>query len=305
MSTLDYILFGSPPVATPGSGSYDDRVIGTGDAFPSFPGLVQYNDLLLNDKGAFDHYHINSIDGLDDAELRDFRSAKPFDDGEDVFGSLYSGRSLAINGEIRAYHVWKTDDMREAMQAAFQVRGGFGLRNPERPLWIRRGNPAKDRLIYCKKNAKLEIPHAQPTRAAPWIPFMVPMRASDPRILSYLLHSYVQEGAGTFSITNEGNYQAKILMRFYGPATTMTLTNSYEAVVQVVEVGPIASGSYVEILGSRVRNQDGSNAYNLYSSDSDRITLGPGPAIANNLQLTGTGMGSSTSLAVQWRDSWV
>src|SRR4051812_27041728 len=110
---LDHILFGDPPTPSIGSGSDIDRVVGTGDAFSSFPGYLQYNGLLLNYNVEYDYYHINSIDGIDDAELRDFRSNKPFDDGEDVYGSLYSGRSIVINGQIRAFDVWKTDDMRE------------------------------------------------------------------------------------------------------------------------------------------------------------------------------------------------
>jgi hypothetical protein len=195
MSNLDYILFGEPPVVSPGSGSPDDSVLGSGDAFPSFPGLVQYNGLVLNQRANFDHYRINSIDGLDDAELRDFRSNKPFDDGEDLYGSLYSGRSVVINGQIRAYHTWKTDDMREAMQTAFALNSGFGNPNVEKPLWFRRGSTIKDRLIYCKKIGKIEIPHAQPTSQFGWIPFMIPLRASDPRMLSYLLHSVTLTGS--------------------------------------------------------------------------------------------------------------
>jgi hypothetical protein len=46
----------------------------------------------------------------------------------------------------------------------------------------------KDRLIYCKKNAKIDIPTcAADLTVRAWVPFMIPLRASDPRMLSYLL----------------------------------------------------------------------------------------------------------------------
>jgi hypothetical protein len=217
MSTVDSILFGDPPTASAGSGSSVDRIIGTGDAFPSFPGILQYNGLLLNYTPEYDYYRINTIDGIDDAELRDFRSNKPFDDGEEVYGSLYSGRSIVLNGQIRAYNVWKADDMREALQTAFALNSGFGNPNVEKPLWFRRGSAVKDRLIYCKKNAKIDIPNVQPTSGRAWVPFMIPLRASDPRMLSYLRHSATQMGAGEQIIINAGNFPAKLLLRLLRP----------------------------------------------------------------------------------------
>jgi hypothetical protein len=302
MSNLDYILFGDPPVASPGSGSVDDRVIGTGNAFPSFPGLVQYNGLLMNDLQSYDYFHINNIDGLDDAELRDFRSSRPFDDGEDLYGSLYSGRPVVINGEIRAYDVWKTDDMREALQTAFALNTGFGNPNVEKPLWFRRGSTVNDRLIYCKKNAKIEIPHTLPTKQSGWVPFMVPLRASDPRMLSYLLHSVSQAGEGSTLVNNAGNFPSKALLRFYGPCTRLTLQRHHGGLQQTVIVGPISSGNYIEVLGSRIRDQNGDNAYDRYSDDSDKLTLGK---TDNVIEVTGTGLGSGSGVTIQWRDSWV
>lgn len=302
MSALDYILFGPPPTAIPGD---EDLVpdFGSGDAFPAFPGLLQYNGLLLNEDSALDYFHVTSVDGFDDAELRDFRAAKPFDHGEDIYGSLYGGRSIVINGEIRAYNVWKTGDMREALKRAFAIRGGFGISNPERPLWIRLGSTVNDRLIYCKRNAKIEIPHAQPTSMNPWVPFMIPLRASDPRILSYNLNTHSRNTTGTFSIVNAGDFPAKMLLRFYGPGT-MTLTREFESSLQTVTVGPLAGGSYIDILGSLVRDSNGNNAYQFYDSDSDKMWLGPGPE-TNDLQLDGTGMTSTSGVVISWRDSWM
>jgi hypothetical protein len=91
-------------------------------------------------------------------------------------------------------------------------------------------------------------------------------------------------------------------MRFYGPCTEMTLQRSHEGIVQEIVVGPIQAGDYIEILGSRIRDQDGNNAYDRYSDDSDKMTLGSG---GNIIDLRGTDFGSGSSVILQWRDSWV
>lgn len=297
MTNIDNILFGSEPGGDLGTGSPVDRVIGTGDSFPTFPGFVQYNKLLLNNWHNFDYFHVASIDGVDDAEIRDTRQPKPNDDGEDSYGAYYGGRSIVVNGQIRCYHVWKTDDMRDALKRA------FARKNLELPLWFRLGSPQRDRLIYCKKNAKLEIPMAVPTRGVPWVSYMVPLRATDPRI-----HSFVRKAAnnaiGNFTIFNEGNYDAKPLIRLYGPCTTMTLTRYHENEPQTIIVESIADGDYLDIDSTRVKDSLGANAYNRYSDDSDRLMLGPGPEL-NYFDFEGTGLGTNSRVLIQWRDAWV
>jgi hypothetical protein len=297
MSSIHNILFGPEILASLGRGSVVDRVIGTGGSFPTFPCVVQYNGLILNNTAEFDYFHINSVDGIDDAEVRDNRAVRPNDDGEDAFATAYSGRSLVISGEIRAYHLWKTDDMKEALKRAF-VRNSLSL-----PLRFALGDPEKDKIIFCKKVAKLEIPMAQPTMDMPWVNYMIPLRAEDPRILSFQPES-VTHGPGEFAVVNDGNYFAQPTLRFYGPATTLTLAQTFEGSTFAAEVGPIASGHYLEVIGSKVKDDAGAHAYNKYSDDSDRIFLGPGPA-ENLFTLSGTGVGGGAQVTVQWRHSWI
>ena len=300
------IIFGDPPAFGPGEGSPDDRIIGSGDAFPSFPPFVQYNGLLLNNWQAYDYFHINSIDGLDDADVRDNRQLNPNEDGETPYGTYYGGRTMVIDGQIRCYHLWKTDDMRDALKRAFRKS------QIEWPLWIRLGGPDKDRIIYCKRNAKLEIDMTQPTSDRPWVPFMIPLRASNPRMLSYRLHtesastgSGTQSGVDLFTITHDGDYDAEPVIRFYGPCTEMSLTRWYDTDGQTMIVGPIASGDYVEVDVSRKRVVDsaGNNAYSMYSDVSDFIRLWPeGP---NAFEFSGSGLSSESSIVCSYRDSWV
>jgi hypothetical protein len=298
MTSIHTILTGGPPSLDLGLGSELDRVIGTGDSFPAFPGLIEYNGIVLNHNAAFDYFHVNSVDGVDDADVRDIRSPKPNDDGEDAYGAPYGGRTLVINGEIRTYDVWKADDMRSALQRA------FALTSIEKPMIFKLGSPHKDKFVMCKKSAKTEIPWQQPTRDMPRVPYMVTLRASDPRFLSFLRQSYTKSGLGPFSLLNEGNYYANTSIRFTGPFEELTLTRYYEESVQIVRVGPVAAEEYIVVDGVSVTDHAGNNAYHLYSDDSDKLTLGPGPAL-NYLEVTGWMVTSPSSVIVQWRHSWV
>lgn len=294
----DPILIGGEPLPTFGTGSSADRVIGSGTSFPAFPGYVQYNGLLLNNYNEYDYYHIKSIEGLDDAEVRDNRQPKTNQDGENDLGMFYGGRTLVINGQIRAYHVHKADDMRD------YLKGVFARPRLELPLWFRVGGPDIDRIIYCRKNAKLTIPTAQPTRDTPWIEFQIPLRASDPRILSYRRQSATVDANSSAVVDNQGNYDAKTSIRLYGPATTLKLTRYYNNVPQQIIVDHIAAGDFLEIVGATVKDSSGNNAYGRYSDDSDKVMLGPSP-FSNYLDLEGTGTSSATKALIQWRHSSV
>jgi hypothetical protein len=94
MTSLHTFLVGGPSDDTLGVGSEADRVVGTGTSFPAFPGVIEYNGLILNYNATYDYYHVGGVDGVDDAEVRDIRSVRPNDDGEDAYGAPYGGRSL-------------------------------------------------------------------------------------------------------------------------------------------------------------------------------------------------------------------
>lgn len=283
-----------------GTGEVDERVVGTGDSWPSFPGIVDYNGFVMNDYTTADYYRISSIDGLDDAELRFTSAVKPNADGEEIYGSYYAGRTIVINGEIRASNLWMMDDMRSNMINA------FARKDKDYPLRLHHGGAATDRFVMCRKNAKLEIPMVTPTQQQPVLPFMISLRAKDPRILSFLPETFQYEvGDPTFfSLTNEGNYEAKIKLRFYGPVTQFILTRLYDGMLKTVTVTNILNGNYVEINGARVTDQDGANAFGQYSDDSEIMLMGPGPE-ENRFDVYGTGASGAAAVSFEWNHSWV
>ena len=171
---------------------------------------ISYNGLLLNYRDWIDTYVFRGIDGLDDAEVRNSANANPGDHGETPGNAYYSGRTITISGEIRYVHYPKMLDMREAL------RGAFADIQNERPLWIRHptGDITLDRIVYCRKQGKLEMP-TQSQRAQT---FQITLRASNPRIMSHELHSVSIPAGDDWRIINVGNIYAQPRIRFYGPA---------------------------------------------------------------------------------------
>lgn len=279
-------------------GSVVDRILGSGLSFPAFPGVVEYNGLIMNDITTYDYFHIESVDGIDDAEVRDYNASNPNLDGEISYGSQYGGRSLVINGEIRAYDLWKTDDMRAQLQAAFKRS------NTEIPLRLHMPGAINDRLIYCRRNAKIEMPWKAPSGQQSRVPFMVPLRASDPRMVSIIPETYERNSIGLFRLRNEGNYEARTLVRFFGPMTSATLTRTHNGEVQTIVVSDVADGDFVQVEGTRVTNIAGTSAYSHYDDNSDWMFIGAGP-VPNDFQFSGSGFGTNTKLYIQYRHSWV
>jgi tail protein len=82
-------------------------------------GWWEYDDLILNDRRTPDHYHLLSIDGLADADIRDPRTPWPSAHGEIALNSRYGGKTIVFEGEIRAGNVAKMRDMEAHLRDAF------------------------------------------------------------------------------------------------------------------------------------------------------------------------------------------
>jgi Phage tail protein len=281
-----------PQVADLGEGSLTDRVLGTGVSLPGLDGYYQYNGLLFNVRDWYDTFLLRQIDGLDDADIRTGASNNPGDHGETPTNAYYGGRTIVFAGDIRYFHYPKLRDLRQGLRDAFaDIRS-------EKPLWIRHpsGNLQLDRIVYCKKQGKLELPDLSqriPT-------FSITLRASNPRIMSYILYSQTISAGQTKVLVNDGNIFAEPRIRFYGDGT---LTRTAVGVTQTMVVTGVPSGGYIEVdysrRNSRVLDNDGNNAYANLSDDSDRIELEGGSG-GNSVTFTGTG-----SVLIAYRDSWV
>jgi Phage tail protein len=277
-----------PYVAGPGGGSNIDRVLGTGLALPGLDGFYQYNGLLMNVRDWIDTFLFRQIDGLDDADVRNSANPNPGEHGETPGNAYYGGRTISINGVIRYMHYPKMLDMRDALRAT------FANIQDEQQLWIRHpsGDTTLDRVVYCRKQGKLEIPSISSREQT----FQITLRASNPRIMSYEMHSVSINTGETIVINNKGNLFAQPRIRFFGNGT---LTRTVGDIQQVMQVTSVAD--YVEVDTSRrykrIVNAAEANAYDKLTDASDFITIEPGD---NTISFTGT-----SNVMIAWRDSWV
>lgn len=93
--------------------------------------VFEFNGLILNDRRRPDCYRITEITGLDDPDIRDTREENPDREGETIFQSLYSGRTVTLKGRIEAGSV---DELR---WMEYKLQDAFDDLNTEYPLHIR------------------------------------------------------------------------------------------------------------------------------------------------------------------------
>jgi hypothetical protein len=168
-----------PPPIGLGSGHPTLAIIGTGKSIP--PGLeskLEFNGLILNDRSVIDTYKVIRMSGLEDADIRDDREVNPQAHGETAFDSYYGGKTITIEGTIRAFNLAKLRDMQQALKYAFADL------SQERPLVFHGPDPENNVFINCKKNTPIAMTESQESDGIFYRPFLITLRASNFRFLS-------------------------------------------------------------------------------------------------------------------------
>jgi hypothetical protein len=185
--------------------------------------ILAYNGLVMNDRlVSAETYRITKLHGLDDADVRDAREVNAADHGETPHRALYGGRTIVIEGQIRANNLAKMRAMQQDMRSAF-----LGL--TEAPLYLHM-NHDPDTAIYinCRKSGKIEMDESQ-ARMDYWRDFQITLRASDPAFYSMndvdqgpipIPNRAGAVGASMFEFVNDGNWVAKPVMSIVGLAST-------------------------------------------------------------------------------------
>lgn len=181
-----------------------------------------------------------------------------------------------------------------------------------------------DRLVYCRplSHARVEVPTAT-RHATPGVALI----ASDPRIYSAEEHTqfvplYSAAGGGIGAplnapinmaagttvevvVTNDGNADAHPTVRFYGPATEVTLTNvttgdtlTVATTINTGQVLTYAGSEYATATGGHVVSLDGAGRYGSWV---ERIpfVLPPGESV---LRFEAD---DDAQAVVTWRDTWL
>jgi hypothetical protein len=179
------------PASPPGYGEglVDQAVLGSGDAQPrGLEVTLEYNGLRFNNTKTVDKIRITQIDGLADPDIRDSRDVNPSAHGETTYPSYYGGRTITLAGRIEAYSLDKLRDMQQALKQTFNDI------SRERALIFRTPDPRDDIMLICKKSTAMTMIESQADYRF-FRDFLITLRASNPRFLSYL----VQSSSSSFS----------------------------------------------------------------------------------------------------------
>jgi hypothetical protein len=138
--------------------------------------------LKFNVTKTVDKIRIIQMDGLADADVRDSRDVNPSAHGETTYPSYYGGRTLTLTGRIEAHSLDKLRDIQQALRQAFNDI------SRERALIFRTPDPRDDIMLICKKSSPMTMLESQ-TDYRFFRDFLITLRASNPRFLSYLVQS--------------------------------------------------------------------------------------------------------------------
>jgi hypothetical protein len=295
-----------PPPVGLGTGDPVDRILGTKTSGPrGVEAIIEYNGLYLNKRDWVDTYVVESIDGLDDADVRDQRANDPADDGETAFPSFYAGRTLVLTGHIRTKTIWKMRDMQQALRAAFADL------SQERPLIFRTDDVNTDMQIFCKKSSAIKMTDQQQHADHFERQFQITLRSSKGVFLSYLRHfQQIAINAATvpFVVHNAGDYKSRPVYEFIGPyGTGARLTNNDSeggpGVIQFTAAVPPGDAWSVDITKRTMVNQAGNNMFPNLDVASDWLKLEKGD---NNMQFDSTGYTIGQSFVnVYWYDTYI
>lgn len=287
-----------------GTGTADLAVAGTGLAVPSgVEARFEYNGLYLNMREWIDTILVNSIDGLHDADVRDSREVNPAAHGETAFNSFYGGRTIVLNGRIRAFSLNKMRDLQVALRAAFNDI------SQERPLiFHNRIDSNRSFKIDCKKSQPIAMGEAQGNFKYER-DFQVTLRASNPRFTALLSQSQTIPQANfgsSVTLMNAGNFRAQPFITLTGPMTFPVITNETTDEVFTFKNVPIISAGdsyFIDVAKRRVYDAAGVNQFSkIFVSLTDWIELAPGDNILN---ITATGTTSASTMTVTWHNTYM
>lgn len=206
--------------------------------------IYKFNGLVLNDrKSQIDNYKITKIDGLFDADIRDSRDVNPSRHGETAFESFYGGKTITIEGVIRAGNIDKMRNMIFDLQKAFA-----DLREHSLEIYEHSGLQTNTPVAYinCKKMSPLMITESQDTRRPERV-FSITLRASNPFVYSVNSDIYtIYTNSSSVSITGR-SYDRKYMRDYnsiYGNLSYLDITSGGNMPQNpVIDIfGPIDSG---------------------------------------------------------------
>lgn len=275
----------------------------------------QFNGLTLNSGkgtlplgGLFSNYayYIQEIGGLDDADIAVSADNLPAAHGEISMPGFYGGRTITLQGFIRAINPYQ---LRVAQQ---NLREAFGQNFTEKSLIFLTGDAVNgDIFINCRKSAPLAMREQVTKYNEHRRDFLVTLRASDPRFLAFTSSTTASAtnpaNLANLSCTNAGNWSAYPTFTIHGPFNAnLILTNTTTGVFTKLDTALLSTNTIViDTAAKTVKDSQAANAnrYSYLDPTAAWVTLEPG---AQNIQLSGVAGGSAVSqVTVTWRSAWI
>lgn len=301
--------------------------------------VFEYNGIVLNDRSEQECYWVDTAEGFDDPDIRISAEENTQNIGEQPNPGFYGGRTMTLNGHMRAGSYTKLVEMTDALKMAFRNLTEDSLLL--RPHADSIAFTHVDMTIECRKSDKLMIARKIDNPAGLFKrSFQVTLRASDPLYVGDTLHSvvivpsvvsslgfsfslsfdmafdepmdsdgYPASGGNTGQATNAGNWRAWPVIRFDGYLRDARLINSSLG-QELVLAQPVYDGEYIEIdthpSRSTVLTGTGSNAFSYLDTSSDWLQIAGADEVLNginNLSLTVSEFGANGEVTVSWRDT--
>ena len=180
----------------------------------------------------------------------------------------------------------------------------------ELPLVFRGTTPETDMMIYCRKSQAIQMADEQRTANHFERPFLITLRAGNPRFLSSV--SVWKEKAFTgatfddiaLSLQNNGNYPAQPQIELTGPITNLTMVN--EANNDYVHLtAPVPTGEKWLIDTQRrmmIRRSDNANRFQYLDVNSDWMELEP---VLNSIRVTATGLTAASRVTYSYNHTYM
>lgn len=275
---------------------------GTGLSGPrGIEAVLEYNGIYLNIRSWIDTYLVTTIGGLDDADVRDSRDVNPGYHGETAFPGYYGGRTVTLTGKVYTKTLFKLRDMQQGLRQAFS---GLAV---ELPLIFRANDPDLDMMLYCRKSQPIQMADEQRTANHFERPFLVTLRASNPRFLGYkrLRKNIFFTGATfdgiVFNVDNLGNFRAQPDIELTGPiATGLKIINEANNET-IMLTAPVPTGEkwIISIENQRMyRDSDNANRFQYLDTNSDWTELEPD---RNPIHVIAAGLTGASQIVMYWR----
>jgi hypothetical protein len=286
-----------PPPSGLSSGSPGVAILGTGTSIsPGVDSIIEFNNLMMNIRNNADAYIVNEVNGLEDADLRDDREVNPQAHGETYFDAFYGGRTITISGYIRAYTLNKLRDMQQALKQALADLSS------EMPLIFHGyGDPTADVQIFCRKGAPLQMTEVQTDHNYFRRPFMITLRASNPRFLG-MVDQYESADFSiieTFSPSWEDNYDLPAgSTGFIAVANELTFTaTGTRRFIRKVDTGVVVDNDTEAVLQYHTDDTANADIHVIHKYLDDSNYLMAGVNAAGSLRISKRDAAVDTTLA--------